>query len=288
LREDPGFVIQVLRNYLDRDDLDPDAMGAEEKQQRAAAENTLYRSLGLWARWQLPGVLKAARLSVKHRENMRLARTRAFGLARDLYRALGQRLTEAGELNGSRDIFYLTVEELRDYFKGRAVTTDLRGLTALRRIEFSRYQACDLPDQFETRGPVYSGNRYQDSDPGPVDMESRTLIGTGCYPGIVEQRLKVIHSPRDNLSIDGQILVAMRTDPGWAPLFPGCAGILVERGSTLSHSAVIARELGIPAVVGVPRLLAIVTDGERVRLDGGLGSVERLDRQDEKPGQDHE
>ncbi len=288
LREDPGFVIQVLCNYLDRDDLDPDAMGAEEKQQRAAAENTLYRSLGLWARWQLPRVLKAARLSVKHRENMRLARTRAFGLARDLYRALGQRLTEAGELNRSRDIFYLTVEELRDYFKGRAVTTDLRGLTALRQAEFSRYEACDLPDQFQTRGAAYFGNRYQGSDLGSVDTESRTLTGMGCYPGIVEQRLKVIHSPRDNLSIDGQILVAMRTDPGWAPLFPGCAGILVERGSTLSHSAVIARELGIPAVVGVPRLLAIVTDGERVRLDGGLGSVERLDRQDEKPGQDHE
>ena len=119
-------------------------------------------------------------------------------------------------------------------------------------------------------------------------MESRTLSGTGCYPGIVEQRLKVIHSPRDNLSIDGQILVAMRTDPGWAPLFPGCAGILVERGSTLSHSAVIARELGIPAVVGVPHLLSIVTDGERVRLDGGLGSVERLDMKGEKEGLDHE
>ena len=114
------------------------------------------------------------------------------------------------------------------------------------------------------------------------------MTGIGCYPGIVEERLKVIHSPRDNLSIDGQILVAMRTDPGWAPLFPTCTGILVERGSTLSHSAVIARELGIPAVVGVPNLLAIVTDGERVRLDGGLGRVERLDQNDEEKGQSDE
>jgi pyruvate,water dikinase len=219
---------------------------------------------------------------------MRLARTQAFGLARDLYRALGQRLAEAGELIQGRDVFYLTVEELRDYFKGRAVTTDLRGLTALRQAEFARYEASDLAHQFQTRGPVYFGNRYQGSDLGPVDTEGRTLTGIGCYPGIVEQRLKVIHSPRDNLSIDGQILVAMRTDPGWAPLFPTCAGILVERGSTLSHSAVIARELGIPAVVGVPHLLDIVMDGERVRLDGGLGSVERLEMEDQEKGQDHE
>jgi phosphohistidine swiveling domain-containing protein len=288
LREDPGFLIQMLRNYLDRDDLDPDAMQAEEKRRRTAAENTLYRSMGFWARRQVPGLLKAVRVAVKNRENMRLARTRAFGLARDLYRALGQRLAEAGELNQGRDIFYLTVEELRDYFKGRAVTTDLRGLTALRRSEFARYETADLPHQFQTIGAVYFGNRYQGSDLGPVDAGSRILTGTGCYPGTVEARLKVIRSPRDNLSIDGQILVAMRTDPGWAPLFPTCTGILVERGSTLSHSAVIARELGIPAVVGVPRLLAIVKDGERVRLDGGLGSVERLDMNHEEKGQGHE
>ncbi len=287
LREDPGFVIQVLRNYLDRDELDPAAMAVEEKRQRAAAEYRLHRALGFWARRQLPGVLKAARQSVKNRENMRLARTQAFGLARDLYRALGQRLAEAGELNQGRDVFYLTVEELRDYFKGRAVTTDLRGLTALRQAEFARYEASDLAHQFQTRGPVYFGNRYQGSELGPVDTGGRTLTGIGCYPGIVEQRLKVIHSPRDNLSIEGQILVAMRTDPGWAPLFPSCAGILVERGSTLSHSAVIARELGIPAVVGVPHLLDIVMDGERVRLDGGLGSVERLDFEERAKGQDH-
>jgi phosphohistidine swiveling domain-containing protein len=288
LREDPGFVIQVLRNYLDRDDLDPDAMEVEERRQRVEAEKTLRAGLGLWARMKVSKVLKAARLSVKNRENMRLARTRAFGLARDLYRALGQRLAEADELNEDRDVFYLTVDELRDYFKGRAVTTDLKGLTAVRQAEYARYEASDVPHQFQTIGPVYFGNRYKGPDTGPIDTDGRTLTGTGCYPGIVEERLKVIHSPRDNLSIDGQILVAMRTDPGWAPLFPTCTGILVERGSTLSHSAVIARELGIPAVVGVPNLLAIVTDGERVRLDGGLGRVERLDQNDEKEGQDDE
>jgi pyruvate,water dikinase len=101
--------------------------------------------------------------------------------------------------------------------------------------------------------------------------------------------LKIIHDPQSSLCIDGQILVAERTDPGWAPLFPTCGGILVERGSTLSHSAVIARELGIPAVVGVANLFAIVKDGESVRLDGGQGTVERLDMDaKEETGGNHE
>jgi pyruvate,water dikinase len=122
---------------------------------------------------------------------------------------------------------------------------------------------------------VYIGNRFA---PAPVPQESldaSVLQGTGCYAGVVEADLAVVMSPDDELDLNGQILTTLRTDPGWAPLFPTSGGILVERGSTLSHSAVVARELGIPAVVGVPNLLAIVRDGERVRLDGGAGTVLR-------------
>ena len=123
---------------------------------------------------------------------------------------------------------------------------------------------------------MYFGNRYTGSRISTANLNDCILNGIGCYPGVVEERIKIIRDPRDDLSIDGQILVAERTDPGWAPVFPTCGGILVERGSTLSHSAVIARELGIPAVVGVANLLDIVKEGELVRLDGGRGTVERL------------
>lgn len=276
-REDPGFVIEILRNYLDREDLDPDQLVSCEKQNRAEAEQLLRQYLGVWGRMRANKILCGARASIKHRENMRLTRTRAFGLARDLYRALGQRLVESGQLIDPQDVFYLTVEEIRDYFKGRAVTTNLKGLTALRKADYAQYENQHLPHQFETRGPVYSGNHYATPQTATIDGSERILKGIGCYPGVVEERLKIIHDPRDNLCIDGQILVAERTDPGWAPLFPTCSGILVERGSTLSHSAVIARELGIPAVVGVANLFAIVKDGESVRLDGGQGTVDRLD-----------
>jgi rifampicin phosphotransferase len=104
------------------------------------------------------------------------------------------------------------------------------------------------------------------------------LAGTGCCPGVAEAELCVILSPDDDLSVNGKILTTVRTDPGLGPLFPSAAGLLIERGSTLSHSAILAREFGIPCVVGIPGLLATVRHGERVRLDGGSGRVERLEQ----------
>jgi pyruvate,water dikinase len=105
----------------------------------------------------------------------------------------------------------------------------------------------------------------------------RLLRGLGCSPGVAEGRVRVVTSARDDLSLAGHVLVAPRTDPGWAPLFPSAAAIVVEKGSLLSHSAVLARELGIPAVVGVAGVVATLRDGERVRVDGAAGTIERLE-----------
>ena len=82
--------------------------------------------------------------------------------------------------------------------------------------------------------------------------------------------------PEEAHDLEGKILCTVRTDPGWAPLFPSVSGIIVERGSTLSHSAVVARELGIPAIVNIPGLTQILHNGVLVRMDGDQGTVERL------------
>jgi pyruvate,water dikinase len=99
----------------------------------------------------------------------------------------------------------------------------------------------------------------------------------GCCAGVVEARVRLVIDPRTVTSLDGDILCTVRTDPGWTPLFPTAAALVIERGSTLSHSAVVARELGIPTVVGVPQVTRILTDGERIRVDGTTGEILRLD-----------
>ncbi len=277
-REDPSFVIRVLRNYLARPDLDPERLAKREQQLRETAEESLRKNLGFVANMRASRIIEKARAAVKNRENMRLARTRMFGLYRDAYRAIGERLFEAAKLEHPRDIFYLTTDEVLAYYEGRAASAELQPIVDARRREYATYEEMKLPHHFETRGPVYHGNRYLPPKSEEVDHgDTSVLQGTGCYPGRVEAPLRVVMSPSDNLEMEGHILTTLRTDPGWAPLFPAAAGILVERGSTLSHSAVVARELGIPAIVGVPGLLEHVRDGERVILDGAAGTVERLD-----------
>lgn len=102
------------------------------------------------------------------------------------------------------------------------------------------------------------------------------LKGTGCCPGVVEGKVKVIFSSKDNLQLNGEILVATRTDPGWIPLYPMISGLLVERGSLLSHSAIVAREMGIPTIVGIPNLTQKLKNGMVIRMNGQSGQIEIL------------
>jgi rifampicin phosphotransferase len=274
LRHDPSFVVGVLRNFVAAPDLDLAALRAREREQGMRFERLTARR-GRRQR-RLRRALRRARRGVRARENMRFVRTRVFGVFRDVYVAAGHRLHETGALERADDVFYLTADELTAYHEGTAVTARLADLVRVRRAEFAAYQREQVPNRFETLGSVYASSL--NAPPRAADPDARLLQGTGCCPGVVEADVRVILSPDDDLSVNGRILTTVRTDPGWTPLFPSVAGLLIERGSTLSHSAVIAREFGIPAVVGVPNLLDRVRDGERVRLDGGTGTVERLDQ----------
>ena len=186
---------------------------------------------------------------------------------------------DVDRLEKPEDIFYLTVDELEAHHEGRSISTDLKGLAALRKVEFSAYEAQDLPHHFQTTGAVYFGNRYRYSGTITIDPNAEVLHGLGCYPGKVHAPVSVIFHPDEAEDLTGTILCTVRTDPGWAPLFPSVSGILVERGSTLSHSAVVARELGIPAVVNIPGLTQILVHGDVVTMDGDAGTVERKRRQ---------
>ena len=208
---------------------------------------------------------------------MRLTRTRAFGLSRCIYRALGARLHEVNRLETPDDIFYLSIEEIEAYHEGRSVNTDLKQLTRVRKAEFAQYDKEDLPHHFTTVGAPYFGNIYRYSGTQTFDPDADVLQGIGCYPGRVEAPIQLIMKPEEAHDLEGKILCTVRTDPGWATLFPSVSGIIVERGSTLSHSAVVARELGIPAIVNIPGLTTILHNGENVRMDGDQGTVERLD-----------
>lgn len=283
LRQDPSFLFAVLKNYLSKPDLTIDTLHENELKLREEAESQVFSALsdkfGSKKLQKFKKDLHKLRCAVRNRENMRLARTRMFGLYRDIFLEIGSQLAFYDILDQPRDVFYLTVNELYEYNDGRSVGTNFRPVIKARKEEYSGYQSQDLPHHFWTWGAVYHHNAYEypfQDKAAAIDENADTLKGTGCYPGVVEKPIRLIFSPDDELNLDGQILCTVRTDPGWAPLFPTAGGIIVERGSTLSHSAVVARELGIPAIVGVPGLTKILSDREKVRMDGASGVIQRL------------
>lgn len=279
LHETPEFIYQMVSNYVRMDDslLDLDTAGEREKIIRADAEQAALSKLSPLKRYMFRFVLKHARLGVKNRENMRFARTKIYGLLRQLLNSIGSYFVRENIMDDAQDIYFLTIDEVWDYIKGTAVSTNLRGLASLRTEEFEGYRsAAEEPDDhFETYGLAYHKNRFKNHETtlDKGSNEPGVLRGVGCSPGVIEGEVRIIHSPKDDTRLNGEILVAARTDPGWVPLYPSISGLLIERGSILSHSAIVAREMGIPAIVGIPCLLETLSDGQKVTMDATKGTV---------------
>lgn len=223
-------------------------------------------------------VLRQARMRVRQRENLRFERTRLFGRVRTIFRECGKRMHTVRVLESPDDIFYLRVEEILEYAKNPDDSIAFPALVRGRKAEFADYRTSPAPPaRFETRGPVSESRGFEfKSADAATDLDADKRHGIGCCSGVVRGEVRVILDPRGAVLPAGSILVAEHTDPGWIMLFPSAAGLLVERGSLLSHSAIVARELGIPAVVSIPGLTTWLRDGDLVELDGALGIVRRL------------
>lgn len=235
---------------------------AETQVQQSLQSAPLKRLLFNW-------VLQNARARVRDRENLRFERTRVFGRVRRIAVELGRRFYAEGWLDDPRDVFYLELEELLGKLDGTATCHDLKGLVCVRRAEFDRYRELPPPGdrlQFPTPQPASS----------PTLQNASTLQGLGCCPGRVRAPVQVITDPKTAVLKPGSILVAERTDPGWIMLFPAAAGVLVERGSLLSHAAIVAREMGIPAIVSIPGVTTVLQTGDWVEMDGSTGTILRV------------
>ncbi|MBB6099514.1 pyruvate,water dikinase [Deinobacterium chartae] len=272
LEDDPLLLARTIA-HMSRLEVPSRAPGAR----RAAAEERAARQLSGWKRPVFAWVLREARARVRDRENLRFERTRVFGRARRIVRAMGSRLAERGLLDSPQDVFYLEVRDLLGYAEGTAAAADLAGLARVRRAEFERYARLpDPPRRFRTVGSVYAAPLEDLEGPDAGDPTLRR--GVACSPGVVRGPVRVVRDPREVQLDSPAILVAERTDPGWIIVLPLARALIVERGSLLSHSAIVARELGIPGVVSLEGATRWLRDGDEVEIDGGLGTVRLLRR----------
>jgi len=277
-KQEPERFILVLQNYI-RKELRPirGESGTEvgirqeaEKQVRAKFRFRPFRKL------LLQHVVKQARKLVNGRENLRLYRTRAFGGARTAFRQLGLIFYSEGIIENPDHIFFLTKNEIFDYIKGTSVNYDLNALAKLRKDQFDTFsKEATQSERIKTHGIVYLGNSFFQQQ--EKSITTGDLQGIGCCRGIVRGRVSVISHPDEIYENPAEIMVTTSTDPGWVTIFPTVSGILVERGSLLSHAAIVCREMGIPCVVGLKDLTSRLKTGDYIEMDGENGTVKILD-----------
>jgi pyruvate,water dikinase len=178
-----------------------------------------------------------------------------------------ERLVQAHVLRDKEDIFFLTFAELHDVVRTNEVDDEL---IRRRKDAFRAYQALTPPRVLTSDGEGIAGSYRRD------DLPAGALIGLAVSAGTVEGRARVILDMAEADLEPGDILVTAYTDPSWTPLFVAVKGLVTEVGGLMTHGAVIAREYGLPAVVGVEHATRMIRDGQRIRVHGTDGYVEVL------------
>ncbi|MBD3896533.1 phosphoenolpyruvate synthase [Halomonas sp. ML-15] len=221
-------------------------------------------------------VLAIAKARVRDRENLRFQRTRVFGHARRIFLAMGRQFHAHGVLDDPRDIFFLSVPEVLGAVEGFGIGDDLAALAAGRKAEMAVAETRpDPPERIEVNGAAV--NLTLAPSAPSTGGNDRVRSGTACCAGKVRAPARVVHDPRSESLKPGEVLVARFTDPGWIALFTNASAIVVERGSLLSHSAIVARELGLPCVVGIKGVTEWIANGETIEVDGTTGTVRKTD-----------
>ncbi len=227
----------------------------------------IKRKLFLW-------VLRQAKDRVRDRENLRFERTRLFGRVRNIIRELGKRMQQDRLIDTADDIFWLP---LQDAMNPSLTAQQLQTTIQSNKQHFDSF-ITPPPDRFETRGPLSRYREFTPTSAQQTELLEGDLSGIGACPGIVRGSVRVVTEPQSATLREGEILVAQQTDPGWVVLFPSASALLVERGSLLSHSAIVARELRLPCIVSIRNVTQLLHTGDIIEIDGSTGSIRIIEK----------
>ena len=178
-----------------------------------------------------------------------------------------EQLVQANVIHEKEDIYYLTFEELREVVRTNKLDYQI---ISKRKDEYKLYEKLTSPRVITSDGEIIAGEYKRENLP------AEAIVGLPVSSGVIEGRARVILSMEDADLEDGDILVTSFTDPSWTPLFVSIKGLVTEVGGLMTHGAVIAREYGLPAVVGVENATKLIKDGQRIRVHGTEGYIEIL------------
>lgn len=253
-RTDPEFLVQKIIAYAET--------GIFETVQRTSEDIKPLKGLcKLFAE-------KAAE-GIKKREKSRLDRSRLYGMMRSMMLKTGAELAAYGRISAPRDIFYLYYDEVERAVKNGE---NMQEIVSERRETYSRFEKLPAYSRL-----IFAGEVFDKSPKNVGGMENRSgakaLEGIPCSGGKARGEVLIVDDPTACPDTSGKIIVAKMTDPGWVFLLVGAAGIISEKGSLLSHTAIISRELGKPAVVGAEGASQLLKNGDIVEIDGTSGKI---------------
>ncbi|WP_405637739.1 phosphoenolpyruvate synthase [Streptomyces sp. NBC_00056] len=216
---------------------------------------------------EVKGMIDRVRTFIGYREYPKYGIISRYFVYKQALLAEAGRLVQADVLHEKEDVFYLTFQEFHDVARSHQVNDEL---IRQRKEAFRSYHALTPPRVLTSDGEALTGAYRRD------DVPAGALVGVPVSAGTIEGRARVILDMADADLEAGDILVTAFTDPSWSPLFVGIAGLVTEVGGLMTHGAVIAREYGLPAVVGVEQATRLIRDGQRIRVHGTDGYVEIL------------
>jgi len=286
--EDPGPTIALLASYLSLDGPSPAERLAVQIAERIAATERVARALtpAAWWRalpWSRAGrfrwLLAATQAAIRLRERARFSQARLYVRLRHVALAIGRKLVASGRLPAADDIFLFSWQEAEALLTGYAqFPYDLAGEVQRRRQAAQQLAAMQPPDSFDlAEGEYLPTTATASAGVAVMPSGGDQLMGTGACGGQLTAVARVLANANEGRHLErGEIVVTRQTDPGWASVFFLAGGLVVERGGMLSHGAIIAREFGIPAVVGVAAATERITSGESLAIDGDRGVVRIL------------
>ncbi len=294
--EDPTHIMQVLQSYLQikAPDMAPDAVfahSAKSAEQAAAHLESAVRQMhgGFIKARILRWAISRYRALAGMREAPKFFAIRMMGIIRQGLLQSGQELVDAGHFKQRDDLFFLSIRELDELNEAmvksknrptteqnepdlHTLTQAIQGRIAQRR---AKYQREHLRKQIP-RILLSDGMTYYEGVRAPEGQEG-AIIGDPVSPGEVEGTARVIFDPHSSQLAPGEILVCPGTDPAWTPLFLTASGLVMEVGGMMTHGSVVAREYGIPAVVGVHQATERIKTGQRLRVNGSTGKITLID-----------
>ncbi|MFN2146594.1 MAG: PEP/pyruvate-binding domain-containing protein [Anaerolineales bacterium] len=274
-RENPTPVMKTIQSYLQIEDPDsaPDVIFQRGAQKAQEALDQLVSGVEKTFGGKLKArIAKGAARRLRSlgglRESPKFYIIQRFGLIREVFLQHGEQLVQQGHLKQREDLFFLTLDELDSFVRDQ--DQDWIALIAERRQTYDR----EMRRRQIPRLLVSDGRTFYDGI-GSADASQGQFKGSPVSPGTVEGTVRVVLDPHNANLSPGEILVCPGTDPAWTPLFLLAGGLVMEVGGLMTHGAIVAREYGIPAVVGVNSATEILQTGDRIRIDGSTGIIER-------------